>query len=154
MTDNNSPSSSTNANSEDLFTVGGAVDRIRISLRVIGDDLDPDEVTRLLQCQPSRAYRKGDIIPAPYKRIAHTGVWKLEGQEPEIYNLDEQLNTLLASVTSNLEVWKNLTNRYNANIFCGLFLGDFNRELALSPQSMKALADRGIYIDFDIYCQC
>jgi hypothetical protein len=34
--------------------VGGDVDGISASLRVMGDDLDPDEVTRLLGVKPRR----------------------------------------------------------------------------------------------------
>lgn len=48
-----------------LVTVGGPVDRVTVSLRVFGDDLDPVEVTTLLGCQPTEARRRGEVIPTP-----------------------------------------------------------------------------------------
>ena len=44
-----------------MFRVGGAVSRTTASLRIGGDDLDPDEITALLRCEPTNSHRKGDI---------------------------------------------------------------------------------------------
>ncbi len=35
------------------------------SLRIGGDDLDPDEVSALLCCQPTAGYRKGQVVRGP-----------------------------------------------------------------------------------------
>jgi len=37
------------------------------------------------------------------------------------------------------------------DIFCGVFLDDWNRGFDLPPQVLKMLSDRGITIGFDIY---
>jgi hypothetical protein len=49
------------------------------SLRVMGDDLDPEQVTRILRVVPTTAYAKGDKYPAAGGRelIGRTGVWLL-----------------------------------------------------------------------------
>ena len=44
---------------EEGFVVGGEVDRIEVSLRVAGDALDPQRITRMLGVSPTFAARKG-----------------------------------------------------------------------------------------------
>ncbi|HSE22384.1 MAG TPA: DUF4279 domain-containing protein, partial [Pyrinomonadaceae bacterium] len=49
-------------NESQLFSVGGPLERTKVTLRVIGDELDPDEISKLLQCEPTSKARKGDIV--------------------------------------------------------------------------------------------
>jgi Domain of unknown function (DUF4279) len=61
-----------------LCDAGGDVDETSVSLRFFGDDLDPDEISKLLNCQPTVGYRKGDVMPDSRRRkIAGTGSWLL-----------------------------------------------------------------------------
>jgi hypothetical protein len=122
-------------------------------LRIFGDSLLPDQVTRLLGCQPTESRRKGDVIPDKrYHRVARTGAWVLDGRLPNTTDIEEQVLTLLTSLTSNLQVWQRLTAEFDVDVFCGVFLEDCNRGFCLSPRVMEMLSARGIEIGFDIYC--
>ena len=118
-----------------MIKIGGPVDKIKIGLRVNGDLLDPNEVTKLLGCEPTKA----------------KGNWLLNGKLLPTDDLEVQIENLLASVTDDLSVWKELTTKYKVDIFCGLFLEDINRGFELSSKMMKALSERNISIGFDIY---
>jgi hypothetical protein len=134
--------------------IGGLVDRVTISLRVFGDDLDPDEVSRLLGCQPTKCQVKGEVIVGRHsglRREARTGSWILESDDERSMRLDEQIVNLLARVTRDLAAWEELTERYKADLFCGLFLEEENRACRLSAEVMRRLAERGLSIGFDIY---
>jgi hypothetical protein len=51
------------------------------ALRIIGDDLLPEEITLILGCQPTSANVKGRVIPGKKtgrERISRTGGWHLE----------------------------------------------------------------------------
>ena len=136
-----------------LIKMGGPVDRACVSLRFFGDSLDPQELTRLLGCQPSSSRRKGDVIPDErYHRVASTGNWLLNGELPKKTEINTQIVTLLAAVTSDLEVWRRLTKEFAADVFCGVFLDDCNRGFFLSTSAIQMLSERGIEINFDIYC--
>ncbi len=136
-----------------LIKIGGPIDRACVSLRFWGDTLIPEELTRLLGCQPTEARRKGDVIPDKrYHRIADTGSWRLEGASSEKDEIEDQVLALLASVTSDLEVWGRLAAEFESDVFVGLFLEDFNRGFDLSPRLMGMLSERGLEISFDIYC--
>ena len=60
---------------------GGHPARATLCLRVCGDGLDPNEVTRLLGRAPTRSQRKGQPVlsdSGEVKRIARTGSWLLD----------------------------------------------------------------------------
>ncbi|HEB91198.1 MAG TPA: DUF4279 domain-containing protein, partial [Deltaproteobacteria bacterium] len=41
-----------------------AIARVRVSLRVFGDRLEPEEVSALLGCEATSSHRKGDKVSA------------------------------------------------------------------------------------------
>ena len=150
----------TDANRRDistqLFSVGGPIDRCKVSLRIIGDDLDPDQISSLLECEPSSKTRKGEIVAddgTGRQRISPFGSWRLESTESEQVDLEEQVLKLLSRVIEDPEVWLRLTNQYKVDLFCGVFLdeGSWNRGFSLSPGVLKELAERNLEIGFDIY---
>jgi hypothetical protein len=135
-------------------TIGGFVDRVTVSLRVIADDLDPEEVSRLLNCQPTKSHVKGEVIVGRntgLRQVAPTGVWLLNSNDERSVGLGEQVMNLLGRVSDDPAVWETLTKKYKAEVFCGLFLDAENRECWLSADALRHLAERGVDIGFDIY---
>ena len=65
--------------------------------------------------------------------------------------VEQGVMALLKKLPSNLQLWGELTHRYNIDIYCGLFLKTSNRGFGLSPQLSRMLADRNIGIGFDLY---
>jgi hypothetical protein len=41
-----------------VYLAGGEIDETSVSLRFSGDTLDPDEITKLLDCQPTNITEK------------------------------------------------------------------------------------------------
>ena len=127
----------------------GAVDEITVTLRIFGDDLDPDEITQLLRVAPTKARRRGDLnkkgIPDKI------GSWRLASEDPRQTPLETQIEHLLSTVTDDLSVWSNLSHRFQIDLFCGLFLDKDNRGEALSAGTMHELGKRGIDLILDIY---
>lgn len=136
----------------DVISVGGEVERIKVSLRFLGDDLDPDFISNLLGCQPTESYRKGDVLSSKRSsRIAHTGVWSLRDVEEDTNTLEMKVRRLLNRVSADSAAWNSLS-RFQGNIFCGVFIEDWNRGFSLSPELMQNLVERKLAIDLDIYC--
>ncbi len=139
-------------NSGNWIRVGGPIDRVVVTLRLNGESLDPDEVTRLLCCQPTFAIRKGDVFPkGRYRRIAETGMWRLEGDRPDSEDLEVQVQYLLGRVTSDESVWEDLARRFSVDLFCGVFLEAWNRGFELSAPLLSELSRRKLMIGFDVY---
>lgn len=135
-----------------LISIGGPVDKIYITLRFFGDDLQPQEITKVLGCSPTSCRRKGEkIADKRYIRIASTGNWLLKVRQQKHSSLEDQIKRLLAMVTNDINVWVNLTSKYSADVFCGLFLNEWNRMTDLSAHLIAELAARRLTLRFDIY---
>jgi len=129
------------------------IGKTRASLRIFGTDLLPEEITTLLGCSPSKSAKAGDIDPRHKRetRIVKEGFWLLASDEGDDSCLEKKVETLLDKLTSDLDVWKQLTSKYKVDIFCGLFLNELNEGFDISPALLKKLGDRNLKIDFDIY---
>ena len=128
--------------------------KTKMSLRVIGDDLVPDEISLLLGSKPMREMIKGK--PFYWKRdgepqIAKSGMWRLEANDQIPGDLDIQVFELLDQLTDNLDTWAILSEKYKLDMFCGLFMDSGMEGISLSARSLLALGQRGIEIDFDMY---
>lgn len=82
--------------------------------------------------------------------MAKTGGWLIDG-DYSIQDVEAQLSTLLDVLTDDLTVWQDLTQRFEVDVFCGMFLDDSNRGFVLSEALVHMLADRNLMIGFDIY---
>ena len=129
------------------------IGRTRVSLRIVGVDLIPEEISNLLGCFPTMSAEAGDADPrSKYEaRTVKVGFWHLGLDEEDSSVLDKKLEELLNSLTNDLEVWKQITSRFRVDIFCGLFLDSFNEGFELTPSLLKRLAERNLKIGFDIY---
>jgi hypothetical protein len=107
-----------------------------------------------LECQPTKCHVKGEVIVGQHsglRREARAGSWLLNSDDERGVRLDEQIVNLLARVTGDLAAWEALTEKYKADLFCGLFLDEENRACRLSAEVLHRLAERRLSIGFDIY---
>jgi ribosomal protein L19 len=123
-----------------------------VSLRVFGDDLEPDEITTVLGSSPSTSYRKGDLIsPGRSDAIRKYGMWILKAPDSEPDDFKTQVDQLLSTVTQDFAVWRSLGQRYQVDLFCGFFMDTRNQGFTLAVQTMRALLERGVEPGFDVY---
>ena len=136
-----------------LFPIGGEIDRIRVSIRVGGDDLEPDQVTRLLGVSPTFAASKGQRrIVAGRELKQRTGVWGRDfSGAPDEWTLEDAIVELLRQFPVDLDVWGTLAQKYSLEVFCGLFLRAPNRGFSLRPEILRMLSDRHLKLGVDIY---
>jgi hypothetical protein len=129
-----------------------AIARVRVSLRVFGDGLEPEEVSALLGREPTRSHRKGDPLPPERGAgVEPTGVWILDSALSEKAEVEEHVEVLLGTVSNDPDEWASLTDRFSASILCSAFLDQYNEGFEISPRLSHALAERGLVIAFDIY---
>ncbi len=128
------------------------VDNATTSLSITARDLDPDDVTALLDCAPTRSFRAGDVrsTRSPDQRWKHGG-WFLETTLDRQADLGAQIADLLDQVTQDVAVWQQITERFSARIFCGIFMERENEGFGLDPDVLARLAARKLPIDFDLY---
>src|SRR5262245_1846363 len=135
--------------------IGGDPNRAELCLRVCGDDLDPNEVTRLMGRAPTRSQRKGQPVldaSGQVKRVARTGSWLLDYQLSPEATIAEGIESLLAGLPNDKELWATLGRRHRADLLCYVFIRGVNQGFNLSPQVMEMLAARGVELGVDIFC--
>lgn len=129
------------------------LDHTAASLRVFGDDLKPDEVTALLRCAPTEAWVKGEVrtLKSGKTVTRKSGAWflKVPSATPEDFN--GQVAGLFAQATDDLGAWQILCEKYEVDLFCGWFMSTSNDGVAVSVQTLRLLADRGVELSLDIY---
>lgn len=122
------------------------------SIRFFGDDLDPDRLSELLDCDPTRAWRKGDVrVWATGQTVRKTGAWLLEATDRAPGDFDAQIAEILADLPSDLALWANLTARFEADIYCGWFLQASSEFLLISPDTMRTIGERGLKLELCLY---
>ena len=128
-----------------------SMERSAATLRFFGETLDPDEITRLLGRHPSAAERKGDIVGPRKNRTARQGSWRLSVVDREPGDLDAQIDEILRDITTDLSVWRQLTQVYAVDLFCGVWLDSSSEEHHISPTTLLKLGERGIRLSLDVY---
>ena len=129
-----------------------AIARVRVSLRVFGDALEPEEVSSLIGRDPTRCHRRGDPAGGGSgNTVEPTGAWILDSSLSEKAEIEEHVETLLSSVSNDTDEWEQLTSRFSASILCSAFLDQYNEGFEISPRLARSLSDRGLVIAFDIY---
>jgi hypothetical protein len=126
-----------------------ALNRSSATLRIFGDSLNPDEISRILGCAPTKAQLKGQTR---YKSTVYkTGGWLLKATAHEPADLDSQIAELFGRVTKDTAVWAGLCQKYEIDLCCGLFMERTDEAIELSTDNMKVLAERGIKLEICIY---
>lgn len=138
-----------------VLELGGKVDESSVTLRFFGDDLNPDELTQILNCQPTEAYKKGYVVTTTIKpRTIKTGTWFLTIERNSDQTLEEQISELLEKLPTDLKIWEELAERFESSIYCGAWLKNWNRDVWFSSDLFRELADRRLSIGLAIYCDC
>lgn len=127
--------------------------RSTISLRIFGADLDPIVLTLRLDAIPTAAAKTGDSYNTKpgETRTVREGFWRLDFDDSSSIPLERIVTELLSTLTQDLQIWREISQTYHVDLFCGLFLETWNEGFTLSPDILKLLAERHIAIGFDIY---
>ena len=118
-----------------------------------GDDLDPAEITQYLGVEPTVGVCKGEVWRTANgsEKVASTGSWRLNADTCVPADLDGQINRLLVGPTDDLTLWRELTAKYRAVVFCGLWLASYNDGINLAAETLALMSERGLLLDLDIY---
>ena len=117
-----------------------------VSIRFSGKDLDPKKLGEML------GFTRSDTTPSTLKSLkSGIVVWSIQFETNETLSLEKKIEALLEKFTSEIPVWLCATKNVKADIFCGLFLDEWNQGFNLTPSLLKKLSDRNLEIGFDIY---
>jgi hypothetical protein len=133
---------------------GGPIGWFSIALTVRATDLVPDEITRLLLVEPTRAQIKG--VPLARRagaRAATFGSWAvaLTPRETDEWDVSKAIRLLVGRFPKEIAPWRQLPSGAEVRLSLGLALATANQGFSLPPDILRFAADRDIEIEFDIY---
>jgi hypothetical protein len=134
---------------EIIGEAGGLVDESRLTLGVHGEDLDPDEVSRLLGCAPTSSHRRGDALRSG--RACQKGGWLLSVEAKSPTGPDELVHLLLSRLPTEQAVWADLRRRFQLQLTFGVFTERWNRGFDLTADAVRRIDVLGVGVGFDIY---
>lgn len=131
---------------------GTEVDRIAIAVRIIGDSLDPERLTRMLGVAPTLAKRKGEPAERDGATIEQrTGIWSYALPASPEWELGDAIRTLLEQLPSDPALWESLAMEFSTDVFCALFLDAPNRLAILPVETLALLAERRLQLTLDLF---
>lgn len=128
--------------------------RGRVTLRVIGSDLDPHAVTRLLGISPTESFRRGDprgsFVRGEGVPVRQRGGWLLSKDVGELAGIDAALRSMPALIPIGFAQTPEMRDTI-IELFVGLF--DLRDQDSLSIESVTAqcFAEREVRVVFDFY---
>lgn len=129
------------------------IHRCKAALRIFGDELVPEELSRLFDHCFTKGWMKGYQYSTSSGKVIvkKTGAWILEAAPSETGDFDGQISQLLMHTNVSLDVWALFAKKFKMDIFCGWFMHESNEGIAVSPHTLRMLGERNIALSLDIY---
>lgn len=135
----------------DSHQTGRDIDRLEIALRVTGDDLDPERITRMLGVAPTFAGRKGeDVDHAGVPVTQRTGSWTYALPASPEWELGDAIDTLLEQLPPDPALWESLACWAEVEVVCELYVHDIDRAASLPPDTLARLSERRLALRLEI----
>lgn len=135
------------------YLFGGEIDAGEFSLAISSDDLEPNEITRMLGTKPTYSHRRGDSNRNGKIQFKH-GEWRFATARLDFRNgssCENSFDTFLRSLPDAPEVWRVIARDYEAQVFIHLWMKTWNREFDLSVFALGELARRQLRLHIDTY---
>lgn len=89
------------------------------SLRIFGDGLPLEDITRELGIQPTSTRRKGDRPKSTSKTVFHDDAWTFDSSLPQTELLHRHIDEVWAAVKPRAMYLKELKQQFSVDVFCG-----------------------------------
>lgn len=119
------------------------------TLRICGEDLKPEEITRLVGTEPTGAWEKG--APGYKGSPRPQGMWMLESSVVQSASMEAHLAELLSKTSSSKEIWQDLCSRFECDLFVGAWMDSDNAVFSLPPRLLEQIGQRGLMLVADLY---
>lgn len=129
------------------------MDRIRITLRVFGPNVDPDQVTLLLNLQPTSAFHVGDVmgrhgLSATCRHKSGSWCYSTENVAPGEFS--RKLLEFVDKIPINA-LMPNPAEETNVDLFIGCFGVRDQSAITIDPECLAVIAERKWHLVFDFY---
>jgi len=120
------------------------------TLCIYGDELDPEALTKLIGCEPTKARRKGEKDEKrPKIAPALVGHWFLEA--PDNLSFEEMVKFLLQSTEADSQIWQEVSKLHSIELRCAIFLRSWTEGFSFSPEILLEIGKRKWEFSLSMY---
>jgi hypothetical protein len=87
------------------------------------------------------------------RRFARTGSWLIDFPLNSDATIAEGIEAFFRGFPSDKELWATLNERFSVDLLCDVLIRGVNQGFALPARTMELLAQRGIELGVEIYCE-
>ncbi len=125
-----------------LETVRAPDDTLILGLLLCGDELDPDQVSRRMGCEPTSSLRSGarlhaDALPCP------VGTWRLQVRGDASTHASDLVEELLGRFTAEPSFWQALHRDFALQLHLSLHTAAPDAGFILAPEALTRCAATG-----------
>lgn len=133
-----------------------------VSFRIMGDEVEPPELTAQLGISPSKAHRKGDTSASKTKKGKivtyapfNSGLWSIDSQVDVTSTLKEHLVNIIEHLEPKKDVLSKLKKEgFKMDFFCGYFFSTSIQVcISLDNDILERLSELGIEFNMLLYPQ-
>jgi Domain of unknown function (DUF4279) len=133
-----------------LAEVGGPIDEVNATLALYSEELEPQEISRALGVEPTRAHRRGERS-GPRSPPAPSGAWLLKANGSAAEPAEAVIDRLLKQLPEDPAVWRDLRMRHDIQVRFGLHMTGCNKGLSIPSKQVTRIAELGASMEFDVY---
>lgn len=130
--------------------------RYTVELRITGQNLDPDAITRALGLVPTLVRKIGEpkMEGATARWSSNTWGYEILPRSNDDWpSLEDGLKALLNTLEPIREKLKTCSAGNDIYFWCGHFTSSFDGGPILSPSLLKLLGDFGVQLFLETYCE-
>jgi hypothetical protein len=123
-----------------------------VSLKITGFVCSPEEISQILEMQPTRIWRKGELIHDRLQvRHGENGWMRSSGLTPD-KSTEEQVRALIHALVPAKERFATLPDEAAVSILCVVYSEYGRPDISLPAGLVRKIADIGAGVEFDLYC--
>lgn len=116
-----------------------------LHLRVLGENIDMENISNTLNVRPCNTYKKGDIFKSKYNEmVCQEDCWSINYEIPEKQSLDEAIISFTQPFHLNKYYMMELTKTYNVKLWISLYPEEYQMNLDISNKIISILHDLNI----------
>jgi len=131
-----------------------------VSFRIMGDGVEPSELTALLGVMPTKAHKKGDANTSKTKKgkiITYapftSGLWCLDSQLDKTSSLNDHIINIIDDIEPKKDVLLMLKEKgFEIDFYCGYFFSSSAQAgISLSNDILERMSKLGIDFNLSLY---
>jgi hypothetical protein len=123
----------------------------RVTLRIDGEDLQPDEVSTLLDLKPTHAHLRGERKSPRVAKAWVSSHWSLTSPLSNEEEIPKHLRWLLDLLEPRAQTLKGISKRFRVDFFCGFASENGQGGFTLDTDTLRRIAELGIPMELDLY---